>query len=1441
MIWASTGATGNWLLTVTSVLLISCLSVGKAMGEAMGEEDGRKKRQPNILFVLTDDHRWDSYNAAGIREIHTPNLDRIAAHGTRFENAFVTLAICSPSRAACLTGRYGSANGVTSVGHVALNEGERTFAQALRDAGYATGVAGKWHLKTTPEACGFEFASTCWSNGTWYDRKFTVEGESKIMPGFVDDVAVDESIRFIQHSQAEGRPFLLWLCTQVPHMDGNFSWPAKEEFLREYSVDQTPLPETWNDDLEKKPEYLKTARNRVQALEYGYDDPENIRRHTRDYLASVQQMDASVGRLLDELERLKLHENTWLIFMGDNGWFLGEHGMTSKVLPYEESMRVPMAIAGPATVTRVAHDLVLNIDLTATIYELAGLPLPESLHGRSLLPILSTDTPPDWRSSFLYEAPTQQLGSRPLWAVRDHRWKYVETWTGKRSEEVFGELYDLQSDPIERYNLAGDDQYRAMTAEWSRQLHWHRERIQPVATTVADPDRIFAEADEAESVIPTTPPKTPRTDLQISGIYPHLTTYGIYSQNGAHYLEGHNECGIGAVVPWAGKLWMVNYAPHQPRGSDHKLFSVDPDLEQPLTVHPESVGGTPAGRMLHAESNQLLIGHHLIDADGNVRSISPEVMPMRVTAIARHLKDPANLVYYIDMEGAIWEANVYTLKVSRLFQKPVPGWHGKGGYTGQGRLVVSNNGEHAAGTYDALLVGGPAKEGSEEAGVLAEWDGTTWQIIERRQFTDVTGPNGIAGGGDDRQPIWAIGWDRRSLRLKLREEDQWHTYLLPKATYNNDARHGWYTEWPRIREITDGRWMMDMHGMFFDFPQTFSLSKSAGIRPIGSHLRYVPDFCAWQGQLILATDETSIQGNRLAGQPQSNLWFGSYEDLKTWGPATGYGGPWVDDQVAANTPSDPFLIAGFDRRVVHLANGRIKREATRALRTTDQQTIAAMPRELADLTRVTVNRGDWHTPAAGFEFEVDQPVTVYLAVDRRGSPKLSRLWNTTDFSVTWGKNFKDRIYSREFPGGRVSIPANATEHLPGSYGMPHLAFVKSKTEDAVTVTPLGDASVTYPTSAVRLLEGDAPPVNFRFQVDYQGDGRWADLETVEVSAGGNVSRQLPEDLDAVWLRLITDRNCIATAFLHQTSARYADGNAPDNRELFAGLADVDDAHPLTARLYAAKRNRNLRVIADQDRYFDFTKSDFEFESDVPDEKLKSLLHVEPEFRVDDASVCLNYQGQTLRLPKGDAAFDLPFGSGWPRGSREVESERHLANIHGTFYELPLITNGAPPAWNLMRPIASHSRQITDFCSWNGLLVLAGVRADAKRDTHVFRDETHDVALWFGGIDDLWRLGKPVGTGGPWYETDVKAGVPSDPYLMTGYDEKSIELSHHAPHAVTIQLQVDIDGSGRWVDYLPINVPSGQGVTHRFPVGFSANWIRAISDQDTTATVTLAYR
>ena len=786
---------------------------------------------------------------------------------------------------------------------------------------------------------------------------------------------------------------------------------------------------------------------------------------------------------------------------------------------------------------------------------------------------------------------------------------------------------------------------------------------------------------------------------KISGVYPHLTTYSQSRKDGKFFKAGHEECGIGAVIPWAGKLWMVTYAPHMPKGSDHKLYSIDKDMN--MTIHAESVGGTPAARMIHQESGQLFIAHHAIDHAGKIRTIDPRKMPARVTAIMRHLTDPKNYIYLYDMENMFYEVNVHTLEFKKLFEDPIPGYHGKGGFTSQGKVVVSNNGE-TSGHLDRSKHWQVSQEfqskGPEDRGCLATFDGKTWEIIERRQYTEVTGPEGVApsaAGKDD--PVWAIGWDKRSLRLQIMESGKFTTFLLPKGCLNNDAKHGWFTEWPRIRDIGEKDLLMDMHGMFFKFPKNFTASQCAGIEPISSHIRYIPDFCQWNGQLVLATDEASIQGNPMVGQPQSNLWFGQIEDLKKWGPRNAAGSIYMNDQVAAGVPSNPFLIHGFPRRVVHLA--------------------------------------------------ADKPVTFTLQIDRKGN------------------------------------------------------------------------------------------------------GKFEDYQSIQVNRYAH--HIFPEDLKAQWVRVQTDQDCKATVSFHFSDDTYRD--ASEGAELFKAIAKVEaevgDTAINSALLYPAKRNRHLRVLNGEQAY-DFTQFGFEFEPTKPDAELEKKLTVHPEFSVDEASVILVSKESRaivgkpgnrtrLRLPKGSAAFDKPLSFGHPRMHREVESERMMANIHGTFYEVPFWIVGAPALYTKMRPISTHNRQISDFTTWNGLLVLAGLKPDAKESTHVYKSEDGKTSLWFGGIDDLWKFGKPTGVGGPWKNTPVKAGVPSDPYLMTGYDQKTLELT--AEQDCTITVEVDIDHWTGFHPYRSFKLKAGETFNHQFPTGFAAHWVRVSSDKDTVATAWLTYR
>jgi len=417
--------------------------------------------RPNFIFILTDDQRHDAMGCAGNPIVRTPNIDALAARGVRFENAFVTLSICSPSRAACLTGRYGSTTGVTTVPGT-LNDDEKTIAHLLKDSGYRTGVVGKWHLGNSPASLGFDYSPYFRSNGPYYNRN-VIEGDGRtVAEGYIEDYNADKAIDFLEESSRSDAPFFLWLCTQVPHMNHEFDWPARDQALALYDENKIPLPETWQDDLKGKPPYLRESRSRTRALEYGYNDPAKIRRHFRRYYAAITEMDAALGPVLDSVDKLGLRDKTYFLFMGDNGWFMGEHRFTSKVLAYEESIRVPMIVAGPGISPAVSDKLVLNIDLPATILDLAGIPKPQDMHGANLTPLLKARST-QWRTDFLYEAPTPTLGS--------HRWKYIQTRSPDDLSKIeYQELYDLHNDPAETTNLAGRRQFILIKEQLRRTL-----------------------------------------------------------------------------------------------------------------------------------------------------------------------------------------------------------------------------------------------------------------------------------------------------------------------------------------------------------------------------------------------------------------------------------------------------------------------------------------------------------------------------------------------------------------------------------------------------------------------------------------------------------------------------------------------------------------------------------------------------------------------------------------------------------------------------------------------------------------------------------------------------------------------------------------------------------------------------------------------------------
>jgi arylsulfatase A-like enzyme len=452
------------LLFLTAIAFFSNLS-------SVADDEAR----PNLILIYTDDQRFDAVAENGNPLIDTPNLDRLAQNGVRFTNAHAVMALCSPSRAAALTGRYGSGNGVTGLAGK-LNPGEVTFAQLLQESGYQTAFVGKWHLKDRVPDTGFDFRCYFQGNGTYYGRQVWDQGHHINPEQHVDAYCVDRSVSFLESTVEQDEPFVLFHATQLPHMDHRHSWPSRPEIRATYDDDLMPLPETWRGDLTDKPPYLESVRNRTQALGYGYDRPEVIRAHAGDYYAVVTHLDAILGELFDTMTDLNLWENTWVVFMSDNGWMLGEHGFTSKVLPYDPSMRVPLCVLGPDLAPRVENRIALNIDIAPIFLDLANVEIPSAMHGSSLTPILLEEEC-DWRESFVYECIGGYGGTRPLLGVSDGSWKLLYTWDDASevatSPPSFVELYDLINDPEETSNLAEETRHTSVRQRLGEEIERH--------------------------------------------------------------------------------------------------------------------------------------------------------------------------------------------------------------------------------------------------------------------------------------------------------------------------------------------------------------------------------------------------------------------------------------------------------------------------------------------------------------------------------------------------------------------------------------------------------------------------------------------------------------------------------------------------------------------------------------------------------------------------------------------------------------------------------------------------------------------------------------------------------------------------------------------------------------------------------------------------------
>ncbi len=942
------------------------------------------------------------------------------------------------------------------------------------------------------------------------------------------------------------------------------------------------------------------------------------------------------------------------------------------------------------------------------------------------------------------------------------------------------------------------------------------------------------------------------TKPQISGVYPHLTMW-----------NDESECGTGALVVWQDDLWAVTYAPHQPSGSSDKLYritfnAIAPD-EPAQLIFANSVGGTPANRMIHQESNQLLIGPYLIDADKNIRTIPPSRMFGRLTGNARHLTDPANKVYYATMEEGLYEVDLNSLEVNCLIRdgnanapptgvtSKLPGYHGKGLYSSQGRVIYANNGEH----------GSAAKQDPTVAsGALAEWFGIgDWQLVRRNQFTEVTGPGGIEGGSDS-DPVWAMGWDAKSLILALLEDQQWHYYRLPKASHSYDGAHGWNTEWPRIREIGETDLLATMHGTFWRFPKTFSRSNSAGIQPRSNYLKVIGDFCRWNDKIVMGCDDSakaeflnqrSFKAKQAAPkQSNSNLWFVEPENLDRLGPAIGRGNVWLRDSLEANQTSDPFLFAGYDYRQL-----RLNHQSDTTIHFT-----------------VEVDRQGNNQWQMLREISVEPGAVADLIFDQAETGSWIRLTNR-QAAIGVTANFQYRNRDRRttanhpmFDGIASPEASAATFGLMRSLAYNQLGIVAASNLD-------GDNSSYYelnqemklvpvnkPEVATNLVRSVRQPSR-SFQVDPASvliieDGKRYRLprnrRAANASPNGTAEKSLADYLGE---SLSLHATCTASSIHQDYSASFACDGSLD--ETSRWISERDDTASIEIDLGKPKSFRSAWIVTGWKRDAQYAASNFDIQiksgdqwTTIPGGKVRNNHQVEIEITLEQPITT-----QSLRILAKEpghfrvyeiALFDRKLEIAEPqidfgiaRVCREVATERDLLNVDGTFYELPA-RNAQGMA--KIRPIATHNLSIHDFCSHGGLLFFTGVDGTTNSD-HIFRSADGKAAVWAGVVDDLWKLGKPRGTGGPWFKTAVQANRPSDPYLMTAYDEKLVMLS--SSEKATIRLEVDVDGTELWMPYQAFDLKPGQIVEHVFPAGFSAYWVRAISDQPTTATVQFGYR
>jgi N-acetylglucosamine-6-sulfatase len=428
------------------------------------DNGGRQAAQRrNVVFILSDDHRYDfmGFHPNAPDWLKTPGLDRMAALGAHLQNAFVTTALCSPSRASILTGRYAHRHGIVD-NTSPIPKGTVFFPQYLQKVGYRTAYIGKWHMGEDAESDqprpGFDHWISFRGQGAYTDPELNINGERRKVQGYTTDILTDSALSFLKGQQNQSAPFFLYLSHKAVHSE---FVPAQRHQAR-YAKEAIPYPESMADtenNYREKPRWVQEQRNSWHGVDYMYHGQFDFDTFYRRYAETLLALDESVGRVLDFLEKSGLARNTLVIYMGDNGFLLGEHGLIDKRNAYEESMRVPMLAYAPGLIgpgSKVST-VVRNIDVAPTILELAAARSEHSVDGRSVLRALRGETI-EQPGEFLYEYYWEYAfpHTPTTFALRGDRFKYIfyhGIWD-------LNELYDLETDPGERRNLINVPSYQ---------------------------------------------------------------------------------------------------------------------------------------------------------------------------------------------------------------------------------------------------------------------------------------------------------------------------------------------------------------------------------------------------------------------------------------------------------------------------------------------------------------------------------------------------------------------------------------------------------------------------------------------------------------------------------------------------------------------------------------------------------------------------------------------------------------------------------------------------------------------------------------------------------------------------------------------------------------------------------------------------------------------